>query len=192
MKRVADVGTTAGVERVVLEVKGVQPVEFARYEAEIMRQLNERFGGVAWSEIVPAQMQAQLDVLVDEIIRANIQTLNMISSLEILSVAPDTLAPNIGATTMPEHDHSHHHHHDHAKAADDASGPGKSAADTPQTGGSSTSADSTNAASDQVGSQEAPPAPAPVDVQANDRPDVAVGQDASKPASGASIDEEPI
>lgn len=188
MKRAANVGTTAAVERVVLEVNGMQPLEFKKYEAEIMRQLNETFAGVAWNEIVPAQMQSHLNALVDEIVRANIQTLDMLSSLTVSTMVPDILAPNTGATTMTEHDHlrSHHHHHDAAdlsKGAQDTNGPGKSAVDTPQTGGNSTSADSTNAASDQVGSQEPAPEPTTDDVKVDVREPVPVGQDAQKAPS---------
>jgi hypothetical protein len=74
------------------------------------------------------------------------------------------------------------HHHHHQKAAEDA----QEKADTPQSGGSATTDTSTNAASDQVGTQE-PAAETPaVEVQANDRESAPVGQGAEQAPAGDS------
>lgn len=100
-------------------------------------------------------------------------------------LALDTRAPDTGETAMTTEHHSHHAHHhaDAEKSAEDTSGPATSQADTPQTGGSATTDTSTNASADQVGSQDPPAASPAVEVQANDRKAVPVGENAEKAPS---------
>lgn len=124
---------------------------FQPFDRELQRKLTEAFG----VRMYDAEAVMQMTALALDVLSA------MITEYFLSELAIDTRSPPTGAIDMSkEHEHSHHSHHGAAaetssKGSQDTAGPATTAADVGQTGGSATTDTSTNAAADQVGSQDA-------------------------------------